>query len=389
MGEHVMPQRAFGFLLAMLVAAGALALAAPNGVGSPRAGNMIYVDDDGLCGGATPCFRTIQLGVAAASSGDTVYVFAGAYGHTIMIVDMTYLTLQGEDRDTTIIDCEGWVACMILEDSQHVTITNFTMFGATYGIQDYTSSGSTTISYCNFSDMRRDAVWLQGIGGSLLHNTINRSGLYGIDIVSDFEVLDNTISNSWLDGIWAAGSNNMSRNVIRGSGRDGLHLMGGDSTVTFNAVDGNQGSGIYAGGMVGLVHDNSLTNNTNGVFVEGGGVFEFNVISNNSVGVYVKYGSNAGVRNNTISGNKIGVYHSSSYGATRITGNEIARNEEGIHVTDGDYLHIAHNRIIQNAVQASDPDLKARWEDWTASNGWEGNYWSDYRGLDNGAGVGK
>ena len=44
-----------------------------------------YVDGAGVCGGNTPCYTTIQTGINASSSGDTIKVYAGTYAEEIDI----------------------------------------------------------------------------------------------------------------------------------------------------------------------------------------------------------------------------------------------------------------------------------------------------------------
>lgn len=40
----------------------------------------LYVDDDGVCGGNSPCYTTIQAAINAASPSDTILVYPGTYG---------------------------------------------------------------------------------------------------------------------------------------------------------------------------------------------------------------------------------------------------------------------------------------------------------------------
>lgn len=47
---------------------------------SPAMAAMLYVDDDGLCGGNSPCYAHPQDAVNAAAPGDTILVYPGTYG---------------------------------------------------------------------------------------------------------------------------------------------------------------------------------------------------------------------------------------------------------------------------------------------------------------------
>jgi pectin methylesterase-like acyl-CoA thioesterase len=58
-----------------------------------------YVDDDG---GAGINFTKIQEAVDAAQNNDTIIVYNGTYEENVVLKKS--LTLQGEDRENTIID---------------------------------------------------------------------------------------------------------------------------------------------------------------------------------------------------------------------------------------------------------------------------------------------
>ena len=51
-----------------------------------------YVDLNGSCNSLTPCYTTISAGVAAATGGDTIYVFPGTYAES---VDLDTMSLTG------------------------------------------------------------------------------------------------------------------------------------------------------------------------------------------------------------------------------------------------------------------------------------------------------
>ena len=82
-------------------------------------GNTIYVDDDG---GAD--YTSIQDAVDAASDGDTIYVYSGTYYEHVKI--NTSIVLQGEDKESTIIDAGGNLSAVIVT-ADNVEITGFSV----------------------------------------------------------------------------------------------------------------------------------------------------------------------------------------------------------------------------------------------------------------------
>ncbi len=58
-----------------------------------------YVDLNGSCNSLTPCYTTISAGVAAATGGDTIYVFPGTYAES---VDLDTMSLPGNISLVTV-----------------------------------------------------------------------------------------------------------------------------------------------------------------------------------------------------------------------------------------------------------------------------------------------
>ena len=92
----------------------------------------IIVDDDGTPG--VDCnYTTIQEGIDAANSGDTVFVKNGTYYENV-IVNKT-INLTGESWDTTIID-GGGSGDVIYVNASWVNIKGFTVTGSGLGSMD-------------------------------------------------------------------------------------------------------------------------------------------------------------------------------------------------------------------------------------------------------------
>jgi len=106
----------FGY---MLVAALVVISAFPSAV---SVGNTIYVDDDG---GAD--YTSIQDAVDAASDGDTIYIYSGTYYEHVKI--NTSIVLQGEDKESTIIDAGG-SGDAVFVTADNVEITGFNVINS-------------------------------------------------------------------------------------------------------------------------------------------------------------------------------------------------------------------------------------------------------------------
>src|SRR6056297_2117708 len=82
--------------------------------------DTIYVDDDG-----TADYTSIQDAVDVAIDGDTVYVYSCKYEEHVVISSKS-ITLQGEDKDSTIIDAGGDGTALFINATHDVSVSGFT-----------------------------------------------------------------------------------------------------------------------------------------------------------------------------------------------------------------------------------------------------------------------
>lgn len=113
-----------------------------------------------------------------------------------------------------------------------------------------------------------------------------------------------------------------------------------------------------------------------------------NIIKNNHIGVLLRHGSNDTllidniILNNTLSGIRLADNNNFNH----IIGNTLMNNTVGVEIHASSFSTFYHNNFIRNkAYQVRIlGGVSNRWD-----NGVEGNYWSDYEGLDtNGDGIG-
>jgi len=175
--------------------------------------------------------------------------------------------------------------------------------------------------------------------------------------------------------------------VIKGftvkNGTTGVYLYNAnDSLVTENDVVFNGDAILVYYSSNFTVHQNIAGNNTGrGILVSNSWNF---TVSNNFVYGNGMYGLNANssayglIKQNNAYGNYydgIGLFDSSN--CTIIENNVNDNLLYGIIIGSSGNSVIYHNNFISNSLQASDYDFSNRWDD-----GVEGNYWSDYTGVD-------
>jgi parallel beta-helix repeat protein len=171
----------------------------------------------------------------------------------------------------------------------------------------------------------------------------------------------------------------------------GITVEGSNNlTISNNKCEGNHESGIRIQESVYInIHNNTFNyNDFQGIWFSWD--CSKNIIKNNTC----NYNGGTGIflsdydLFNNIEGNNVSYNYNGIYLSWDASSNEIFENLVSFNTNDGIYIEswsfnneIYHNNIISNARQANDQSGSTDW-----SKGGEGNYWSDYSGVDNGAG---
>ena len=231
-------------------------------------------------------------------------------------------------------------------------------------------------------------------------------GIYGYSS-SYSSLCGNNITNNY-NGIEFSSSsnNNVSGNNIAANSEHGLRLYYSSSynTISGNNITAHLGFGIdlEISCNYNSISGNNITNSGNGIQL--GSSFNNSVsgnnITNSGWGLRLYYSSNYnsisgnnitnsqygivhdGSSNNSISGNSVtdninGIMIRSSYNSS-ISGNNIANNDFGIWLESSSDNRFWHNSFDNNAQQVYINEFVHNfWDD-----GSEGNYWSNYTGVD-------
>jgi len=283
-------------------------------------------------------YPTIQQAINAAFPGDTIYVYNGTYYELIKITKT--LTLIGQDPATTKIDGKG-LGLIVNVTADYVMIKNFTIQNG----KNY------------------PAIWVENpLGISIIGVTVTKnaflSNYLGVQLVRSMAAIitDNTMKGNQY-GI-----------------RTSISTL---TTITGNDIENSIFYGIH-------FHTHS-DNNT----------VKFNKLLGNKYGIHIETSDNNEIELNDI----ISSVDKSGYGirlttatGTKIVGNTIKFNYRGIVLWDSAVKNmIYYNNFLNNTEQQyhSNTAYTANTWDTNICPGAKGNYWSDYKGLDNGSGVGR
>jgi len=160
-----------------------------------------------------------------------------------------------------------------------------------------------------------------------------------------------------------------------------LTLKGEDKNKTIIEGSGSDYTVIQAILTTVNISGFTIKNGGNGIWLEkcSGSVITGNNITGTSRGIWLHYSHNNTVSDNTVIGNFSwrGIVLCGQSSNNTVIRNTIKDNEEGLGIT-GENNFIIHNNFINNQNQAV--MLESHYNAW--NNTYEGNYWSDYYGID-------
>jgi parallel beta-helix repeat protein len=181
-------------------------------------------------------------------------------------------------------------------------------------------------------------------------------------------------------------NNNLSQNRV------GCYIQSSNNNeITNNICESNKWFGIF----ISRSNENTVLNNSiPKISEDGDGILVIksnrNLISNNSCilqdhGIHLEFSKFNTLCNNNVSFNiEYGIFINYSSNGNIIEDNYIFKNNEfGILINNSNNTEIYHNHFTDNLVQANELGVSYN-NHWDNGMG-EGNYWSDYTGLDNGA----
>lgn len=319
-------------------------------------GSDYYVDscsgNDTNQGSEVSPWRTITHAIASVESSEerpaTIHVAAGTYsdsanGETFPLNMKSWVSLCGEDRETTVLDAEGGASHVIYCGEEHDS-----------SIEGFTITGGCAQG--DWDDDKGGGVLCEGGSLAILNNKIagNKAcfgGGIACDIDGSLEIEGNYIGSNSASGYgggiavsWGR-SASIRNNEISGnrcwSDGAGVYVGSADSAIIAgNTIEGN--SGGYGGGIHccsdTIVEGNTVVSNQacwgGGLMVYGtypqirGNTLLENVASNMGGGMYIA-ASAATIENNVVSKNTArshggGIY--CDYGSSVILGNTISDN---------------------------------------------------------------
>ncbi|MCD6326125.1 right-handed parallel beta-helix repeat-containing protein [bacterium] len=364
---------------------------APFEISCPS-GSDVYVDsafgDDSSDGSENAPWQTITYALASVDASEshpvTIHVAAGKYaastnGESFPLNMKSWVSLCGEDRETTILDAEN--------EAPHV-ITCFGM--SSFTIKEFTITGGHADSW-DWPDHEGAGIFCWLSSPVIQNNTITKNwalggngggggGIYcsGWATIANNTISDNETEEYWTygGGIYCSASATITDNLIIGNragggGGGGLYTTECSPDIIGNTIAknfaGSKGGGVYCWFESPSIMDNTIRDNsTDG---DGGGISCFaaadifnNRITDNSSGwhgggIYCQV-KDAVIRDNVITGNSAGLWSdgggincdecSPFIQSNTIMGNSAGSQGGGIHCRSSDSAVIDNNLVTKN-----------------------------------------
>jgi parallel beta-helix repeat protein len=223
--------------------------------------STIYVSQSGLGN-----FTKIQDGIDAADLRDIVYVYNGTYFENV-VIDKS-ITLIGEDKNNTIIDCRG-AGNTIKVNANHVTIKNFTIqnSGLIYPLSGINLSSNYNVIENNvIRDNFYGLTLYFSSGNSINKNLIDNSFHCGIYLSNskNNSIFNNTIKNNFFNGVglyYSSDNNNINSNSFINNSYCGVNIRLSFNNSVFSNNFSYNNIGIHLSDFSNSVSKNVFINN--------------------------------------------------------------------------------------------------------------------------------
>jgi len=173
-------------------------------------------------------YPTIQEAVDNSDNGYNILVRTGIYNE-VVVIDKPSITLHGEDKNTTVIDCDENTEHVITITAPYINISGFTICNSSSGYHGiFTREDNITLEDNIIEDCTCGIILFGYDNNKVINNVLNSNELSGIMV---WNSVGNLIINNYIirngDGVVliSESSADLSRNKVENNSFNGLLLI--------------------------------------------------------------------------------------------------------------------------------------------------------------------
>ncbi len=304
-----------------------------------------YVDDDG---GAD--FTKIQEAIDAALPTDTIFVWNGTYYTNGVSVSKNWITLQGEDANTTIIHGKWSAGKVVHVTGDHVSVSDFTVTNSTESGRGIYVNGDNCLISENVLYLNNIGICVASSGNCCIENNVansNRHNGIELDHSSNCKIENNVANSNRHNGIELDRSSNckIENNVANSNRHNGIELdRSSNCKIENNVANSNilHGISLSGSGHSNVINNIADSNSYCGIYLSGSGYSNVinNIANSNYDGIGLVNSENSNVTNNTVTnGSGIVLVNSENSNVT----NNTVTNGSGIVLSESDNCNVINN----------------------------------------------
>ncbi|ADZ09130.1 parallel beta-helix repeat [Methanobacterium lacus] len=298
--------------------------------------------------------------------------------------------------ENNILTCTGrsGVGIYATDNSRSMRIIGNTVSGAEDGIAVQQMGNSVATDYlinANKLNGNNNGMWIRLENSTVSNNLANSNILSGIDLTGRYNnILCNNASYNGICGITISGvcnddynvvsknvlNHNMAginsasqrsyyyKNTVSYNTKNGMIVTANHSSLTYNNINNNGGSGVLCIGLSNLIKSNQISKNNLGIYLQMASAADYNTVSYNNVycnqnGINSASPYSQLCHNNVSSNTENGIINNA--GHVSISSNMIKNNKCSGILSIGTYNSFTSNNISGNSMgiclqQASDAD---------------------------------
>ncbi|WP_371804561.1 right-handed parallel beta-helix repeat-containing protein [Candidatus Lokiarchaeum ossiferum] len=266
---------------------------------------------------------------------------------------------DSEGNNSVINNCiEGGDGIYIAGDDFTPYIVGNTLINTNWGIRTYGAEEAfISNNYIDGASGSYSGIGIEAAPSAvLMDNTIKNTQSYGmmLEDVTTLQIANNSFNNTGNDAIRISGGSSgvIEKNNITFSNSEGIYIYNsGEFDILENSLSYMKDASIYIDNILGDLNiiQNTIDHVYDGIYMGGSGSYT-NIVQNNTVSMYERYGIRLNYGLNTIENNTVETFGGNNAircegGTNMVSNNSIIGGVYGISMANGNSHHVEQNYL--------------------------------------------